>query len=154
MVRQEIWALLLTHYAIRALMYEAIDPEVLDPLRMSFIRTLRNRPPHDHRQAGFFPPNRLATCLRHAIAEILKVPTRPRRHRTYPRVTKRAAAPSSREKPSTTMNIRHRGPPDIDSPACKVNGIGSKPGVEASPVRKTEELRCRAADDRTGRQTV
>ena len=30
MVRQEIWALLLTHYAIRALMYEATDPDRLD----------------------------------------------------------------------------------------------------------------------------
>ena len=34
MVRQEIWALLLTHYAIRALMYEAADPDQLDPLRL------------------------------------------------------------------------------------------------------------------------
>jgi hypothetical protein len=33
--------LLLTHYAIRALMCAATDPEHLDPLRMSFIRTLR-----------------------------------------------------------------------------------------------------------------
>ena len=41
MVRQEIWALLLTHYAIRALTYEATDPDGLDPLRTSFIRTLR-----------------------------------------------------------------------------------------------------------------
>jgi hypothetical protein len=41
MVRQEIWALLLTHYAIRALVYEATDPDGLDPRRMSFIRTLR-----------------------------------------------------------------------------------------------------------------
>lgn len=40
MVRQEIWALLLTHYAIRALMYEAAGPDGFDPLRLSFIRTL------------------------------------------------------------------------------------------------------------------
>jgi Insertion element 4 transposase N-terminal/Transposase DDE domain len=55
MVRQEIWALLLTHYAIRALMYEAADPDGLDPLRMSFIRTLRIVRRHVAGQAGFSP---------------------------------------------------------------------------------------------------
>ncbi|MCK5755432.1 MAG: IS4 family transposase [Mycobacterium sp.] len=55
MVRQEIWALLLTHYAIRTLMYEASDPDGLDPLRMSFIRTLRIIRRHVTGQAGFSP---------------------------------------------------------------------------------------------------
>jgi hypothetical protein len=55
MVRQEIWALLITHYAIRALMYEASDPDGLDPLRMSFIRTLRIVRRHVTGQAGFSP---------------------------------------------------------------------------------------------------
>jgi hypothetical protein len=55
MVRQEIWALLLTHYAIRALMYEAADPDQLDPLRLSFIRTLRIVRRHVTGQAGFSP---------------------------------------------------------------------------------------------------
>jgi hypothetical protein len=55
LVRQEIWALLLTHYAIRALMYEASDPAGLDPLRMSFIRTLRIVRRHVTGQAGFSP---------------------------------------------------------------------------------------------------
>jgi hypothetical protein len=55
MVRQEIWALLLTHYAIRALMYEASDPDGLDPLRMSFIRTLRIVRRQVTGQAGFSP---------------------------------------------------------------------------------------------------
>lgn len=55
MVRQEIWALLLTHYAIRALMHEATDPDGLDPLRLSFIRTLRIVRRHVTGQAGFSP---------------------------------------------------------------------------------------------------
>ncbi|MEX3657290.1 IS4 family transposase [Mycolicibacterium fortuitum] len=55
MVRQEIWALLLTHYAIRALIVEATDPDGLDPLRMSFIRTLRIVRRHVTGQAGFSP---------------------------------------------------------------------------------------------------
>ena len=55
MVRQEIRALLSTHYAIRALMCEATDPDRLDPLRMSFIRTLRIVGRHVTGQAGFSP---------------------------------------------------------------------------------------------------
>lgn len=41
MVRQEIWALLLTHYTIRKLMCEAADEAGLDPDRLSFMRSLR-----------------------------------------------------------------------------------------------------------------
>jgi IS4 transposase len=41
MVRQEIWALLLTHYAIRKLMCRAADEAGLDPDRLSFTRSLR-----------------------------------------------------------------------------------------------------------------
>jgi IS4 transposase len=38
MVRQEVWGLLLAHYAIRALMAEAADAAEIDPDRLSFIR--------------------------------------------------------------------------------------------------------------------
>src|SRR5437588_12101872 len=41
MVRQEIWALLLSHYAIRKLMCHAADESGLDPDRLSFTRPLR-----------------------------------------------------------------------------------------------------------------
>lgn len=41
MVRQEIWGILLAHYAIRHLMNEAADTADLDPDRLSFIRSLR-----------------------------------------------------------------------------------------------------------------
>ena len=41
MIRQEIWALLLTHYAIRHLMCEAADQAGKDPDRLSFMRSLR-----------------------------------------------------------------------------------------------------------------
>lgn len=41
MVRQEIWALLLTHYAIRKLLCHAADEAGLDPDRLSFMRSLR-----------------------------------------------------------------------------------------------------------------
>ena len=42
-------------YAIRALMYEAADPDQLDPLRVSFIRTLRIVRRHVTGQEGSSP---------------------------------------------------------------------------------------------------
>jgi hypothetical protein len=41
MVRQEIWGILLAHYAIRALVVEAAHDADIDPDRLSFIRSLR-----------------------------------------------------------------------------------------------------------------
>lgn len=62
MVRQEIWAFLLTHYAVRTLMSRAADEVDIDPDELSFIRTLRGRPPPGHRPGGFFP---LTTADKH-----------------------------------------------------------------------------------------
>ena len=55
MVRQEIWALLLSHYAIRKLMCHAADEAGLDPDRVSFIRSLRVIRRQVTNQAGFSP---------------------------------------------------------------------------------------------------
>jgi hypothetical protein len=55
MVRQELWGLLITHYAIRELMYHAADLEGHDPLRLSFIRTLRVVRRQITGQGGFSP---------------------------------------------------------------------------------------------------
>jgi hypothetical protein len=41
LARQEIWALLLTHYAIRKIMAAAADEAGADPDRVSFVRSLR-----------------------------------------------------------------------------------------------------------------
>jgi hypothetical protein len=41
MVKQEIWGILLAHYAIRHLMHEAANTADIDPDRLSFIRSLR-----------------------------------------------------------------------------------------------------------------
>jgi hypothetical protein len=41
LVEQELWALLITHYAIRHLMHEAADDLNIDADRLSFIRSLR-----------------------------------------------------------------------------------------------------------------
>ncbi len=41
MVRQELWGILLAHYAIRALMVQAADDNDIDPDRLSFLNALR-----------------------------------------------------------------------------------------------------------------
>ena len=55
LVEQEIWGLLLTHYAIRHLMREAADQADLDPDRISFMRTLRIIRRQVTGQAAFSP---------------------------------------------------------------------------------------------------
>jgi hypothetical protein len=55
MVEQEIWALLLTHYAVRELMAEAAEQADVDPDRLSFMRSLRVIRRQVTRQAGFSP---------------------------------------------------------------------------------------------------
>jgi hypothetical protein len=55
MVRQEIWALLLTHYAIRHLMHEAADDAEADLDRVSFMRSLRVIRRQVTDQAAFSP---------------------------------------------------------------------------------------------------
>jgi hypothetical protein len=55
LVRQEIWALLLTHYAVRAFMQEAADDVGEDSDRLSFTRTIRVLRRQVGNQAGFSP---------------------------------------------------------------------------------------------------
>lgn len=55
MVRQEIYSLLLTHYAIRKLMCHAADEAGYDPDRLSFTRTLRVIRRQVTNQADFSP---------------------------------------------------------------------------------------------------
>src|SRR5882757_10066114 len=94
-----------------------------------------------------FPPDRLATNLRHALAEILARPNPARRLRTYPRVTKRASGtkfPRKRLDHTTSGTDRH---PKADSPACKVNGIGMKPGmVQTRRMRIPQHRKLRPPD--------
>jgi hypothetical protein len=55
LVRQELWALLLAHYATRALIVEAADTVDIDPDQLSFIRTLRIIRRQITNQAAFSP---------------------------------------------------------------------------------------------------
>jgi hypothetical protein len=55
MVEQEIWGMLLTHYAVRHLMTEAADQADIDPDRLSFIRSLKIVRRHINGPADFSP---------------------------------------------------------------------------------------------------
>jgi hypothetical protein len=55
MAEQELWGVLLTHYAIRQLMTEAADQAEIDPDRLSFIRSLRVVRRQIHCLADFSP---------------------------------------------------------------------------------------------------
>jgi hypothetical protein len=63
LVRQELWGLLLAHYAIRALMAEAAASAGLDPDRLSFMRTISLVRRQVTDQAAFSPRQaRARTC--------------------------------------------------------------------------------------------
>jgi len=57
LIHQEIWGLLIAHYAIRALMVEAAETRDLDPDNLSFLRTLNLVRRQVINQAGFSPRN-------------------------------------------------------------------------------------------------
>jgi hypothetical protein len=88
MVRQELWGILLAHYAIRAVMTEAADTAGLDPDRLSFIRSLSVIRCQVTDQVAF-SPSKLATALTVTTSEILERVTTGRRKRAYPRVHKK-----------------------------------------------------------------
>jgi hypothetical protein len=54
-VEQELWGMLLVHYAIRQLMHQAALQAEIDPDRLSFVRSLRVVRRQVTRQAGFSP---------------------------------------------------------------------------------------------------
>jgi hypothetical protein len=54
-VEQEVWGMLLVHYAIRQLMHQAAVDGAVDPDRVSFVRSLRVVRRQVTQQAGFSP---------------------------------------------------------------------------------------------------
>src|ERR687893_627922 len=112
LVKQEIWSLLLTHYAIRHVMKDAADTGGTDPDDLSFIRSYRAIRRQVPNQAGFSPKT-LAAALTETTHEITERPNPPRRHRTYPRVVKRYRAHHHCLKRATDHGQLHNGPPKI-----------------------------------------
>lgn len=87
LVRQEMWGLLISHYAIRAFMVEAADTVDLDPDRLSFTRTL-NIIRRQVTDPPAFPPTAQRQNRERAITETIERKN-VRRQRTYPRVAKK-----------------------------------------------------------------
>jgi hypothetical protein len=88
MVEQEVWAHLLVHYALRALMHDSAVDHELDPDRLSFTATLRIVRRHTITRA-VFSPDRLTVAIGLAVTEILAEQRPPRRLRAFPWVVKR-----------------------------------------------------------------
>ena len=112
MIRQEIWAFLLTHYAIRQLMCEAADQAGKDPDRLSFMRSLRVIRRQVTDQAGLSPLS-AETRARRDFAEILERLNPPRRNRSSPRVVKRVHVHAYRAKRRSDTTIQYLTPPHI-----------------------------------------
>ena len=86
-VIQEIEGLLLSHYLVRTVMFEAAQKEGIDPRRLSFTATLkilRCRLPHCPRR-----PDKLRAWYAELLVEVAREKLPPRRDRVNPRVIKR-----------------------------------------------------------------
>src|SRR6266700_3650877 len=122
MVEQENWGYLLTRYAISALTCAAATAAGIDPDRVKFKRTVRVT----RRAVGpAFPPDQAAALLARVMAGITRTRNLnpPRRHRSYPRVVKRARHNLDRIKKPGDTGTRHHGPPTIRlSSPCKSPG--------------------------------
>jgi hypothetical protein len=111
MVRQESYGYLLTHYAISALICRAATETDIDPDRLKFLRTVRII----RRQASgtaAFPPEQQERLLAAVMADITdrRNLNPARRHRSYPRMIKRARHNSYRVKRPGDTGVRHDGP--------------------------------------------
>jgi hypothetical protein len=89
LVRQEIWAPLLTHYAIRHLMFEAWWRTIRSVRRKEIRSGSVSMSSAASATRRHFPPSRLATTIKTAIAEIIQRLNLPRRPRSCPRAIKK-----------------------------------------------------------------
>ena len=112
-VIQELYGLLIAHYAIRFLMHEAAVQHELDPDRLRFVHTLQVM-----REAiaelQMVTPAEWPTLYQRLVEDMVadgKLPKR--RHRTNPRVVKRKMAKWRRKRPE------HNGWPRPTRPFCE-----------------------------------
>jgi hypothetical protein len=114
LVRQEIWAYLLTHWALATLICTAATAAGIDPDRVKFLATLRivRRSVTDR---AAFPPEPQEALWTHTVHRVGQRRNRnpARRHRTYPRAVKRPRRSSYRERRPSDKGIRHTGPPTV-----------------------------------------
>jgi hypothetical protein len=102
-VVQELYALLLDHYAVRVLMFEASQQAKVTPLRISFtgaLKILRCRIPECPRRQ-----RERRAWWRDLVHEVAEEVLPPRRNRVNPRVIKRKMSKWKKKRP------QHRSPP-------------------------------------------
>jgi hypothetical protein len=105
-VEQELYAVSLGHFVVRALMLEAAKQEDLDVDRLSFtgcLRILQARLP----ECDSATPLRLQQWYRLLLAEMAQERIEPRRNRVNPRVVKRKMSKFAKKRPE------HRGRPPL-----------------------------------------
>lgn len=105
-VEQELYALSLGHFIVRALMLEAAQQENLDVDQLSFtgcLRILQARLP----ECDSSTPRRLEDWYRLLLAELAQERMEPRRDRINPRVVKRKMSKFAKKRPE------HRRPPPL-----------------------------------------
>lgn len=108
-----MWAWLIVQYALTALIAHAAEAADIDPDRVGFARTLR-LVRRSATGTADIPPEDWHAHLPRFHAEITRGLNPPRRHRTCPRVVKRARHNSYRvKKPDEPASTRHPGPPTI-----------------------------------------
>ena len=108
-VEQEIYALSLAHFVVRALMLEAAKQENQDADRLSFtgcFQILQGRLP----ECQSSTPTELKQWYRLLLEEIAQESTEPRRNRINPRVVERRCRSSPRNVPRIAANRRLRKP--------------------------------------------
>jgi hypothetical protein len=105
-VEQELYALSLGHFVVRALMLEAAEQEKLDVDRLSFtgcLRILQARLP----ECDSSTPTRLEQWYRLLLQEMAAERIAPRRNRVNPRVVKRKMSKFAKKRP------HHRSRPPL-----------------------------------------
>jgi hypothetical protein len=105
-VEQELYALSLGHFVVRALMVEAAKEENLDVDQLSFtgsLHTLQARLP----ECDSSTPATLEQWYRALLAELAQERTEPRRNRVNPRVVKRKMSKFAKKR------SEHRGQPPL-----------------------------------------
>lgn len=108
-VLQELYALLLAHYAVRALMHQAATQAGLDPDRLSFVHAVRlihAAIPEFQQTAPVDHPRLYRRLLRDLAAVVLPQ----RRSRSYPRVVKRTSTKFHRKRPEHAHWPQPAGP--------------------------------------------
>ncbi len=110
-VIQELYALLIAHYAVRTLMHEAALQAAIDPDRLSFVgalRVLHNAIPEFQMTA----PDQLPHLYHRLLRDIAAKRLPPRRLRVNPRVVKRKMSSFRLKRPE------HFHPPRLQGSFC------------------------------------